>query len=48
MRPASLLLSLGVAALLLACQGPARKGSADDFPSNNPTTTSTDLADRAR
>lgn len=48
MRAASLLLSLGVAALLLACQGPQRKGSIDDFPSNNPTTTSTDLADHGR
>lgn len=47
MRAPSLLLSLGVAALLLACQTPQQQGSADDFPSNNPTATSTGLADHA-
>ena len=44
MRAPSLLISLGVAALLLGCQAPAPKGSINDLPSNNPTSTSTGLA----
>jgi len=40
------MISLGLAALLLGCQTqPQRNGSISDFPSNNPTTTSTGLAD---
>ncbi|MDB5745314.1 MAG: hypothetical protein JWP72_162 [Massilia sp.] len=45
MRAPSLLISLGVAALLLGCQTPAQNGSIKDIAQSNPTTTSTGLAD---
>ena len=44
MRAPSLLISLGVAALLLGCQTPARNDSINDLPQSNPTSTSKDLA----
>ena len=43
MRAPSLLISLGVAALLLGCQTPPQNGSINDLPQSNPTTTTTDL-----
>lgn len=46
MRTPSLLISLGVAALLAACQTPARNGSINELPQSNPTATSTGLADK--
>ncbi|MET0982743.1 MAG: hypothetical protein ABWY02_11625 [Telluria sp.] len=45
MRTPSLLISLGVAAMLAACQTPSSKGSINDLPQSNPTATSTGLAD---
>ena len=45
MRAPLLLVSLGVAALLAGCQATAPNGKADDLPSNDPTATSTELAD---
>jgi hypothetical protein len=47
MRAPSLLISLGVATLLLACKTPAPNGSIKDIPQSNPTATSTGLADGA-
>lgn len=47
MRTPSLLISLGVAALLLGCQTPAQNGTITDLPQNNPTATSTGLADES-
>ena len=44
MRAPSFLISLGVAALLLGCQTPARNGSINELPQSNPTATSADLA----
>lgn len=45
MRTPSLLMALGVTALLAACQTPAQQsGNINDLPNNNPTATSTDLA----
>lgn len=47
MRAPSILVSLGVAALLLGCQSvpSSQPGTINDIPSNNPTATSTGLAD---
>jgi hypothetical protein len=45
MRAPLLLVSLGVAALLAGCQATAPDGTTDDLPSNDPTATSTELAD---
>ena len=46
MRTPSLLISLGLAALLAACQTTPSNGSINELPQSNPTATSTGLADR--
>ena len=45
MRTSRLLLSAGLAALLLGCQTQPRTGAINELPSSNPTATSADLAD---
>lgn len=43
MRSPLLLISLGVAALLLGCQSAPRSGPISELPQDNPTTTTTCL-----
>ena len=46
-RP-SFLIPLGLVALLAGCQAPAKQGNINELPQNNPTATSTGLADEAQ
>lgn len=48
MRMPALLIPLGLAALLAGCQTTAGQGPIDELPQNNPTSTSTGLADGAQ